>query len=131
MSIVSNAEFATGLRALAYFYDTHPALPQLEMPYSTYVGTGEYAKQCLQAIARSVPTTIKEYTDEGLFYLICDFGGNVIVKFFTGRASVCEKKVVGTRIIPAKHVDAHDEEAREEQIVEWICTPLLEGDTHR
>ena len=131
MNAVSNAEFATGLLALADYYAAHATCPQLSMPSSAYVGTGEEAKHCLQAIARSVPTTIKEYSDEGLFYLIVDFGGNVIVKFFTGRQSVCEKKVVGTRIIPAKHVDAHDEEAREEQIVEWICAPLLEGDTHR
>ena len=126
MNAVSNAEFATGLRALADYYAAHPTCPQLSMPSSIYIGTGEEAKHCLQAIARSVPTAIKDYGTEDLFYLIVDFGGNVVVKFFTGRASVCEKKVVGTRIVPAIHI-----EAREVEIVEWICAPLLEGDTHR
>ena len=132
MSIVSNADFAHGLRALALYLETHPTAPQLPMPVSTYVGEGPAAKELLQDIARSVPKTIKEHTKSGLFYLGVDFGGTVIVKFYTGRQSVCEKKVVGTRIIPAKHieaVEAHEEEEREEEIVEWVCEPLLKGES--
>lgn len=38
---------------------------------------------------------------------------------------ICERKVVGKKIIPQQYIPARVIEAHEEEIVEWECRPIL------
>ena len=125
---MTTAEYADALRRIAAYYEAHPEVPSGEIP-SVYAGHGETGKIAMVAVARSWPRAKKEYTRSGLFYLTIDLGGKAMLQFYTGRESVCRKEVLGTRVIPGKHVEAveeHDEPDSEEEVIQWVCEPLLQ-----
>lgn len=65
--------------------------------------------------------------DDSYFRVKRSFGP-IEVTVFAQRKDVCERVVTGTRHIPAQVIPASEErviEARDEEIVEWVCEPLL------
>ena len=120
-----HAEYASALRKLADWVETHP---KLELPTSSIDGhTLNTRREAAQALMELKPCK-KIYT-ENMFFLEKDFGG-VKLRYSFYREAICKKKVVGKRIIealtrpaqliPAEHIPEH-----EEDIVEWECGESL------
>ena len=123
----TSTELVTYLRAVADFYEEHPKAP---LPlWLTGLDLGVYltednAKQVLASIGSFTKTF------EGERFVATKEMGGGILEFRVGRESVCTKRVVGTktvpasfepkRVTPAKFIEAHEEE-----IVEWDCEPIL------
>lgn len=78
-------------------------------------------------IANAAGDVDKEVSPQ-LFKLTKDFGGGVKVEWVAYRESVCEKVVVGTKIVPAEpeRIIAAVPE-RVEEVVEWRCPSLLKA----
>lgn len=54
--------------------------------------------------------------------------GPFVLSAYTARENVCERVVVGTKVIPETVIPARDEtviEEHVEEIVEWKCAPIL------
>lgn len=62
------------------------------------------------------------------FKLVRDFGGGIKIEWVAYRETVCEKVVIGKKVIPAEpeRVVAATPE-REEDVVEWKCPSLLKA----
>ena len=123
--------FVAGLRAAADWYEQHPAVkPPHQYPYmiSNFAVDG---LADMKAVAEALGTCDKETTDS--FYRLKRNIGNVILEFVSHRATVCERVVVGTKMVSRQvpvyaapePVEYRTEEV-EEEIVEWRCPPLLE-----
>ncbi len=124
------SQFIAGLRAVADFYERNPAAyyDGSRVTLSMYV-CGSSARQVMAAAARAFGRCRKSCEGEN-FTLSRAFGGRVTVEIFCLRARVCRRLVVGLRRIPARTLPAVEESrlpAREEEIVEWRCDPLLEA----
>ena len=110
-------EYVAGLRAVADWYEAHPEMPRLnDLSVSSVRG-----KEQLARIALMLPSYTEEPLDS-LYFVIGDFQG-VSVKFMVWRTEVCERTVVGKRMVEARVSPAH-----EEDIVEWKCHPLIDED---
>ena len=116
MSERTNAEYASGLRAIADWYEAHPEAPQ---PHTSFEVFTAHTKQEAINIARWFGHADKRY-ESGLLYLSRDFGG-VRLTFVFSQEAVCTRRVVGVKHVPAVFIAEHDRE-----IVEWDCHPLLE-----
>ena len=115
---VTNKEYADGLRAIADWFEAHPDVPTPDYPRID-VSSAETKEEAL-VIARALGSCTKTYGDT-TFTLAKDFGG-IHLSFNFWRSAVCERRVIGVLHVPASSTPAHDEE-----IVEWECSPLLEG----
>lgn len=121
------AEFATGLRAVADWFEVHP---EIAIPYAHQIGIydlGEDEAVGLAAVARAMGSARKDATED-FISLFKDFGGNVSVKAWAYRNAVCERVVVGTETVTKLIPDptAPEVEVIEEvEIVEWRCAPIL------
>jgi hypothetical protein len=109
--------FVAGLRDLADFYE---ARQDLEVPHWPVISvcpvdTPEEARKA----ARLIGTARKEFADN-MFILVRRFGP-VELRFIFLREAVCTRRVVGTRHVPERY-----EPAREVEVVEWDCEPVLE-----
>jgi len=114
---MTTEEFTTGLRAMADWYEAHPEAP---VPHDVTIRVScKDTKEEVARVARLLGSAEKEF-GASTFSLIKKFGP-LGLAFLFWRATVCERRVVGTRTIPA--VAAQPE--REEEIVEWDCHPLL------
>lgn len=116
-TIQQGQRFAAGLRALAAWYDAHPEAP---VPFDAtfHIGADDTLAEARRLAAMLAPCD-KVYTDS-YFKLERDFGG-VGLSFIFFRSTVCERRVVGTKLVPA--VPAQPE--RTEEIVEWSCDPIF------
>lgn len=78
-------------------------------------------------IANAAGDVDKEVSPQ-LFKLTKNFGGGVKVEWIAYRESVCEKVVVGTKVVPAEpeRIIAAVPE-RVEEVVEWRCPSLLKA----
>lgn len=112
---MTNVEYATSLRAIADWYETHPeiAVP----PESINVGA-VHTKDDARLVARAFGACRKEY-DSTMFVLSRVFGA-VNLRFLFWRSEVCTRRVIGTQPVAERVIPAHTEE-----IVEWDCDPLL------
>lgn len=117
-------KYTRGLRELAAFLDANPCVTLPDHYLTSFVYGDDDTKEGAAKVMRAMGTCKKRPTDNGLFYLIKDFGSMELRVIYT-RDEVCVKKVVGKKhveaqLIPARLIEAHDEE-----IVEWDCAPIL------
>jgi len=111
---------------------------ELPMPYRIYVQqyVYEYAKDekgvvnyskvdefetrsKMRTMAKALAPCEKNYAGSS-FELTRKFGKRLTFSVSTTRDAICEKKVVGTKIVPARMV-----EERVEEEVEWVCNDSL------
>lgn len=109
-------QYADGLRAIADWYEAHQDIPLPSGGIEVYsVHTKEEAANVIRSLGRCE----KKY-DSTFFYVIGEFGP-ISLKFSWYRSEVCERRVVGKKLVPA-----HYTPEREEEIVEWDCHPILQ-----
>jgi hypothetical protein len=116
-------EFIAGLRELADFYEAHPTLqaPWEGIAYFNLYPEGyfENTREGARLVAKEFSPVKKDYSSETHFVLEKRFSGGVGFDFNFPRDVVCERKQVGTKIVPAS-------EEREVPVYEWECTdPIL------
>lgn len=109
------SEFANALRAVADWYDEHPEVPA---PYEAAFNVFVESKEMLATIAR-LAAPMSKGQSESWFWLRRDLGP-ARVEFNVPRQQVCERRVVGHRVVPEQHIPEHKVE-----IVEWDCQPIL------
>jgi hypothetical protein len=131
----TRAEYVAGLRALADLLEANT-----DVPVPTYgadrwqpirwVITGESAaeqKAAIAAVVRAVGGTwAKRSTgkNDDLFTFDGRLAG-LYLDILTHRETVCRRVVTGTREVTATIPPATKEVTVTEDIVEWICEPLL------
>lgn len=108
------AAMIAGLRELASFLESTPTAPaSWDHNYLVSTQTAEEFRE----IARHVGFAKKEF--DGEWVSLKKNFGPVQYEVFVHRSKVCEKRVVGTRVVP-EHV---------EEVVEWECTDsILRGE---
>lgn len=121
---MSTEAFVKALRAIADFYEANPEFP---MPSQA---TGDDwlipvdGREPIAAAARMFGTCEK-WSDPAHFGVSRSFGPMKIL-VYDSRRNVCERRVVGTRMVE-KQVPTEFRTVRvEEEIVEWDCPKLLE-----
>lgn len=124
------SQFIAGLRAVADFYERNPGAyyDGARVTLSMYA-CGASARQIMAAAARAFGRC-RKICDEVNFTLAKSFGSRVTVEVFCPRARVCRRIVVGARSEPARTLPAVEElhiPAREVEIVEWRCDPILDA----
>lgn len=108
--------FIAGLRALADWYEAHPDTPVPHQPdISIYTVKGTRKK--MQRIAEMLKPCRKEYDNISGFFILSRHFGLLEARFVFERSAICTRRVVGTRIEPAKPASPE----REVEIVEWDC----------
>ena len=114
-------QFLFGLRELLEFVETHPGFPLPVLPrFSVSVGS----KEDLADAARTLGKVQKEVSSA--WYSIQRQFGSITLDIFAARDRVCERVVVGTKVIPARpEVLLPAVPERTEEIVEWKCGSLL------
>ena len=106
-----------GLREMAAFLESHPAVP-VNAGIDNRLNAFVYTREELETAARSYPRWQKGYSDSHM-WLRVTFAGALSLDLNINRSAVCRKVVIGS----------HEEPARVVEDVEWICdTPLLSGD---
>jgi len=115
---MNHTEFATGLRAIADWIEAHPEVP-IQFRRSLTFGVEDSRENAVLA-ARALGHCDKRMEDT-MFKLARPFGA-IELQLLFWRATVCERRVVGTRQIPEHHSPASTEE-----IVEWDCHPIFGG----
>ncbi len=112
-------DFINGLRQLADIYEQKP---WLEVPYipTMWIFTHD-ADTFIQQIA-AFGSGAKKYVGEDI-----EFIPNVLLdlKVNCKREQICERKVIGKKRVPEKHIPAQVIPEHEEEIVEWECRPVL------
>lgn len=123
--------FIRGLREMAQFLEANP-----DTDPTTYPGNGRefsvydrHEKSDAAMLAKLMGKCDKEFTSEQ-FVLSKTFGGEggPRLAFYFMRATVCERVVVGQKVIPAQVVPAKEEYTLPEVVideVEWRCNPIL------
>ena len=118
------ASTLAGLQAAVNWFREHPEIP-LENWFSFI--SYDNSKENLQDVAVAAPY-VEKYADEHSYRLTVPFGETVKAQFYSQREKVCTKKLVGTKIVPAKAEEVVIREAvpeHEEPIYEWDCPVLM------
>ena len=127
-------ELAYDLRKFADFLDIHAEeLPKVQVDVASYVwdynGSGDDVPQsvalAMRAGLKDADKVEKEYSDN-YFRMYMSFGA-LKYKIVCNRDEVCERKVLGTEMV-TKSVPPEGkwvEKEVEQEIVEWVCNPLL------
>jgi hypothetical protein len=113
---------------MADFYESHLLAPApMDLGYgwmNCYMHASD-AKEILQSLG----SFTKRYEED--YFRACVQVGEIELQFSARREAVCQRKIVGTRIIPAQTVPSSYTEEKfipehEEEIVEWDCgEPIL------
>jgi hypothetical protein len=121
--------YSQGLREIADFYDAHP---EVKLPFEGTLSEFRIyglSKAELAPTLRAFGKAEKKYTND-TFEIVKTFPSGRKLYTYNPRNSICEKKVVGTKIVPAEPektvvvvVPAKPE--REEEIVVWDCGESL------
>lgn len=129
------AEYIAGLRAVADLLDSAPDLPlpttpKIEWAVHYYAVSDEAQRAVLATIARLIPGRLdKNDPAEGQYaanyFTLSGNVGGMPVEVWAERPSVCERVVTGTREVTKVVPTATEEVTVTEDVVEWICTPLL------
>lgn len=80
------------------------------------------------ALIAAMAGDVDKEVSSQLFKLKKDFGGGVGIEWIAYRENVCERVVVGTKVVPAQpahYVEAVPEKV--EEVVEWKCPSLLKA----
>lgn len=102
-------QFIQGLRNMAAFFENHPgvAVPHYNT-FSVFVDKRE------ELVEQAKITSWKKVYNEQWFSLVKEFGGGVELHVNADRTTVCTRKVIGKKIVPARAEHEVEE-------VEWIC----------
>ena len=126
MDNTKHVEQANALREIARWLENHPEVPLLPEHIYVYVGTN--SREALQAIIKAGrPTRKGGGKQTELLSLVVSFGA-LKLEYVAWKHAVCEKRVVGTRIIPERMIEATEAKLipeTTEEITEWVCGPLL------
>jgi hypothetical protein len=114
---IQRAEFVNGLRTLADFLVAHPGLPTPHAPTSFLIPSAG-TPDAFEAQVRQLGTAKKVVTDN--YVSMLRYFGPLALEVYTSRNTVCVRKVVGKKTIPALNIAEH-----EVDIVEWDCKPIL------
>lgn len=112
--------FPEKLRLMADFYERHPDFPPMKLGLVYCAAREEFI-----CIARECGYADKTFSDS-YAYLEVELTGDCKIKFFTDRDQVCERRVIGKKLVPAQIYPEH-----EEDIIEWDCHPILKGGERR
>lgn len=120
-------DFAEGLRQIADWYEAHP---EVMLPYDNG-GLGALmiygepdTKERAAEIVRALGTVTKRLDANSSYLRLTRYFNGVGLCFVFDRETVCERRVVGTKIIPAMPARPAEPE-REEEIIEWDCHAIL------
>jgi hypothetical protein len=130
---MTREQFISDLRSCADFYEQHPEIKVLPRPYLFADDFTDNAKETLRTFAKAAGKAEKKYTDSEIQVALY-FPGGLMVRYDSPRDKVCERVVVGTKIIPAYTLPARAAAVvipeKVEEIVEWHCHSLLEEEAH-
>lgn len=107
-------QYTDSLRAIADWYDAHP---EIELPVDYIDVYNVNTKEEAATILKALSPCEKEYLST-MFYIKKSFGA-ITLRFCFYRNQVCERIVVGKKIIPAQRIEAQDIPERVEDIVEF------------
>jgi hypothetical protein len=115
-----------GLREMADFLEAHPSLYEIPglaggLTLNLFVDSKEQLADAARAIGKLSKRVSGDY-----YYVQREFSGNVTLDVNASRQKVCEKVVVGTKVIPAQPervLPAEPEQVVEEY--EWVCPKSL------
>jgi hypothetical protein len=119
IEIEKRSKLIDGLRELASFLEDHPELPT-PWPPTSFLIPAAVTPEIFEAQARVLGTAKKVVTDNYMS-MIRSFGP-LALEAYASRETVCVRKVVGKKIVPAFNIAEH-----EVDIVEWDCKPILTG----
>lgn len=109
-------------RTLVDWLEAHPNVP---LPQTIdFAGFGIYAlntKGEALMLAKEFGSATKEYNDDHLT-IKKQFGTQTLQAVFS-RKEVCERVVVGTKVVPEQVTPEHVQE-----IIEWRCDPILQDE---
>tara|TARA_Y100001951_G_scaffold93860_1_gene89852 strand:+ start:184 stop:609 length:426 start_codon:yes stop_codon:yes gene_type:complete len=121
------------LRDFANFVEEHgPDLPDVTVELRSWVWGYDADDSvplsvalAMRAGVKTADKVTKEYTDD-YFRMFLKFG-KLEYRVICNRDEVCEKNVIGTKTVTKKIPPKGNwtEEEVEEDIVEWVCNPLL------
>ena len=125
----TSTEFASALRAVADFVETHPLLP---VPYLPSFDVWDASAEAIKAAA-TVHGVKKEkiYSGEEFYlrvripYTHNGVQETIRIGYNGKRADVCTRKVVSTKVVPEEYVPGYIRPARIEDVVEWDCGSIL------
>ena len=129
-----HSDYANALRQIADFVEAHTDIPA---PSTSRIDIWTFGhegreKQIAASFARSIGKIEKDTYGPGNVLVLRKQFGPVSLECNVPREQVCERVVVGRRVIPAQPqqiVPAKPEEVVDE--VEWRCQPILgAGTTH-
>ena len=131
--MIEQANYIQGLREIAKFYEDHPETP---LPYEGNIcpfTIFDASVQHIAAAAKAFGKADKIYGEDH-FELVKTFPSGIVLRFWTSRENVCEKVVVGTKLVPEVHLpavpakDAYTIPAKTEEVVEWRCKPIMDAE---
>lgn len=142
MSETLRAEFTTGLRDLADWFDQHP---EMDLPYEatpghhsggvrfsigvleTFEPDDDLPGRFAEAVKALGGARTKD-VDDGYMRVTRKFGPGVNVEVWAARNKVCEAVVVGTETVIENEIVKPAETRRVEKqrdVIEWRCAPVL------
>lgn len=121
-------EYVIGLRELADFIESlniteaeHGEVPAMTGFWFGHKLQGfVYSKEDIAVWARAMGSFNKNF-DGNYFELVKKFSENVSMEVNIGRDNICERVVIGTKIVPETYIPSKFVAEHEEEIVEWRC----------
>jgi len=123
------AELVAGFRWLADFFEQHQ---EVGLPLSTdctVFANKATSKQEARTFHRAVGGRLDKIFDDSVMHMTYRVSNLLNLRFMAYREDVCERVVVGTKIIPATEervIPAEPE--RQEDLVEWHCGAITNTD---
>jgi len=117
--------YIRGLRELADWFERHPDLPSPHANTDAFLSARDREKALLLVRAAG---SVNKGSDDDDIILHREFGGNVRLRIYLEKKATCTRRLVGTKVIPARPetiLPATPE--REEEIFEWDCPDSLLG----
>lgn len=104
----------SGLRDLATFLEDHPEIPTpITNPANAFV----YGKEEMEKVVRVMGSVKKRVTEE--YFFVQKAFGSVTLEVNCRRELICERRVIGKKIIPAQP-------EREVEEVAWDCGTIFD-----
>lgn len=135
-SVGKLADHIAGMETVKEWMESHP---EIEFYSVSVNATGKVDAQigykgnfaaAVRALKEGAPLgTVTKEISASLYSVERDFG-HVKLCIYTGRALVCESRVVGTERVRVPDPDAPMVEV-ERDLIEWECSPILSTAEHR
>ena len=114
-------QYIAGLKEVIAFYENNPDIPTPS--YYSHTNATVGTKEDAAAVMRALGACKKEYEDN--LFTVAGMIGKIDARFVFFRDAVCVKRVVGTKVEPAKIIERQVLPERTVEIVEWDCMPIL------